>query len=104
MTKKLRRIFSPKFISLGETFRAEGAMMSLSSRAPASKISLGKIEEISSRFASFLKSESKIPMLFHFNRLLGLAGVEGLVEKFDYFLRAKPRHTYARAHQTLFDH
>src|SRR3989344_9689860 len=53
MTKKLRKIFSPRLISLGVTLRADGAIMSFSSSIPASKISWGRIEEISG-FSLFL--------------------------------------------------
>src|SRR3989344_3638166 len=104
MTKKLLKIFSPKFISRGETFRAEGAMISLSSSAPASKISLGKMEEISA-FSSFLpKILSKNAMLFGFDRLFCFSRVERFVEKFDHCLCSKPRYADAGAHEPLLDH
>src|SRR3989344_3864491 len=83
MTKKLRRIFSPRLISFGVTLRAEGAIMSFSSRAPASKISFGKIEEMFGIASFFLNSELKMDILFYSKWLLHFTGIKRFVKKFN---------------------
>src|SRR3989344_8777137 len=104
MTKKLRRIFSPKLISLGVTLSADGAIISLSSRAPASKISFGKIEEMFGIVSFFLNSELKIDILFYSKRFLQLAGVKGLIEKFNNLFCTELSDTNARTDKSLFNH
>src|ERR1035437_6070218 len=73
MTKKVLTILSPRLSSRGETFRAEGAMMSLSSSVLDSYNSCGRA--VRTGELSFLPNMLlKIPMLIiYLNRFLCLA-------------------------------
>src|ERR1035437_8664749 len=79
MTKNVLTILSPRLSSRGETLRADGAMMSLRSRAAESYSSCGKAVRIGA--SVFLpKMLLKIPMLLiYLDRLFRLARMKQFV-------------------------
>ncbi len=89
ITKKVRAILSPRFISRDFTSTADGASMSFNSSADASYISFGRIGEIEVvSFLGFRKSNSPILFCLYY-WLPCLTWIEKLVEELDYLLCAK---------------
>src|SRR3989338_6130093 len=109
ITKNVRAILSPRFISRGVILSALGAMTSCSSKTPSLYICSGRMEAIGAGIVFFGFRKSSSAMLFcghlrYLQRLFQLARVKELVKELYYLFGAELDHAHSRAHQPLLNH